>query len=313
MASIKCGERRGNPMLEAAEEMILETGNGVRLLGSFSAPNRRKAKGLVIMLHGWEGSIDSSYMLRTGRCLFDHGYAVFRLNFRDHGVSHHLNTGLFYATLLEEVFQAVKQAAEMLNGYPAFLLGFSLGGNFALRIARQTSAAPIGNLKHIVSISPVLDPAKATDRIENCRYIRRYFLKKWQRSLGRKQAQFPHIYDFSEIMSLKSIRKITDELIRKYSDLESTDEYFKGYTLKGGDLKKIATPTTLIVAEDDPIIPIGDFHKLQLNSDTNMVIHRHGGHNGFIHGFALKSWYENKLVALFNDTLRSDSQHNVPE
>jgi predicted alpha/beta-fold hydrolase len=44
-----------------------------------------------------------------------------------------------------------------------------------------------------------------------------------------------------------------------------------------------------------------------------MVIHRHGGHNGFIHGFALKSWYENKLVALFNDTLRSDSQHNVPE
>jgi predicted alpha/beta-fold hydrolase len=114
-------------------------------------------------------------------------------------------------------------------------------------------------------------------------------------------------------MSLKSIRKITDELIRKYSDLKSTDDYFKGYTLKGGDLKNIAIPTTLIIAEDDPIIPIEDFHMLQLNNGTHRVIHRYGGHNGFIHGLELKSWYENKLVALFNDIANSDSQHNVPK
>jgi predicted alpha/beta-fold hydrolase len=85
-------------------------------------------------LHGWEGSVDSTYLQRCGRSLYRHGYDIFRLNFRDHGDSHHLNSGIFYAVLLEEVYQAVIQAAEFARGGPVFMIGFSLGGNFVLRI-----------------------------------------------------------------------------------------------------------------------------------------------------------------------------------
>ena len=98
-----------NPMLSEAQNMILETKEGVRLLGSYSTQKNTKKKGLVLLIHGWEGSIDSTYMLTTGKYIYRNGYDVFRLNLRDHGKSHHLNKGLFFATLLDEVYDAVHQ------------------------------------------------------------------------------------------------------------------------------------------------------------------------------------------------------------
>jgi len=90
-------------MLACANEMIIPTNNGVRLLASYSPFKENKSKGTVMLLHGWEGSIGSAYILSAGRHLFENGYSVFRLNFRDHGNSHHLNEGLFYAALIDEV------------------------------------------------------------------------------------------------------------------------------------------------------------------------------------------------------------------
>ena len=69
------------------------------------------------------------------------------------------------------------------------------------------------------------------------------------------------------------------------------------------DIENIITATTVITAEDDPIIPIEDFYDLKLNNNTQLVIHSHGGHNGFISGFKLQSWYENRIITLFDDIL----------
>jgi len=202
-----------NPMASAAQETIFETPDGVRLLGYYSPQLRCVSKGLVILLSGWEGSADSTYVLCTGRQLYREGFSIVRLNFRDHGNSHHLNEGLFYAVLLDEVYHAVKEAAKLGEGRPVFLSGFSLGGNFALRIGRKCIEKPIPELKHIVSISPVLDPDKATDRIDRNPMILKYFLKKWRRSLNKKERLFPDAYDFSNLMHANSIRGMTDLLL----------------------------------------------------------------------------------------------------
>jgi uncharacterized protein len=289
-----------NPMLAAARPMILTTEGGVRLLGSHSPQPGRRAKGLVILLHGWEGSIDSTYVLRTGRHLFGGGYSIFRLNLRDHGKSHHLNPGLFFATLFDEVFQAVGQAARLADGRPVFLAGFSLGGNFALRIARHCAQEPIPGLRHVISISPVLDPDKATDRIDRDPILLHYFLRKWKRSLIAKQTLYPQSYHFGEVLRLRSIRRMTDHLLARYSQFTSSEEYFRAYSLLDHALQRIALPTTIITAQDDPIIPIDDFCGLQLGPHCRLTIHRHGGHNGFIEGIFLGSWYERKMVELFD-------------
>jgi len=300
LASIKVRAWGKNPMVDAEQEMILEAGNGIRLQGYLSPQQGPPAKGVVILLSGWEGSAESTYILSTGRTLYEQGYDIFRLNFRDHGSSHHLNEGLFYVTLIDEVFESVRQVAALNSDTPCFLVGFSLGGNFSLRIARKCTEKNIENLAHIVAISPLLDPETSTDAIDKDWLLKRYFLKKWKRSLVKKEHLFPHLYHFSDLVTLNSCREMTDILLDRYSDYSDTLDYFKAYTLTRKALKKIPVPTTLIISEDDPVIPTGDFHALELNEKINLIVQQFGGHNGFIDSFPSGCWYERKLLEIFD-------------
>ncbi len=300
---LSCGGKQS--MIATAEKIILTTDDGVRLQGALSKCEHTHPKGLIILLHGWEGSINSTYIKITGQRLFEDGYHIFRLNLRDHGDTHHLNQGLFYATLFDEVYTAVKQAARLVSKMAVFICGFSLGGNYALRIARhwrqsEDSGPQNGtDLRHVVAISPALDPAKATDAIDEHRYIRKYFLTKWQRSLGLKQRLFPKVYDFSYVISLPTIRAMTEHLIHHYGVYQNADEYFAGYNLCGNALQSIRVPTTIITSADDPIIPVADFYQLTPNSHIHRIIHPHGGHNGFIRNLRGHTWYEDYIRHTF--------------
>lgn len=301
LASSRARARGRNPMLDVSKDVVIDTGTGVRLLGGYSQNKNMPSKGTVLLMHGWEGSIESAYILSTGRFLFKNDFSVFRLNFRDHGKSHHLNRGLFYATLIDEVFAAVKTVSGIAGDSPLFLAGFSLGGNFALRIGQMLSKEPLINLRHIISICPVINPDKATNAIDRDIIIRRYFLIKWRRSLSLKQKLFPELYDFREIIPLKSCRSITDRLIEHYSSYKDATEYFRGYTITDHTLNDIRIPTTIIISKDDPVIPVDDFYRLKVNEPVNLVIHSYGGHNGFINNLSFDCWYEEKMIRLFEE------------
>lgn len=300
LASSSLRARGADEMQASARTEILATDAGVNLLGFRSRQIGSRPKGLAVLLHGWEGSSDSTYIRRTGRSLYQRGYEIFRLNLRDHGPSHHLNSGLFFAAWLDEVFEAFRRVSQEPNKLPVFLVGFSLGANFALRIALRCRNLPIPNLCHVVAISPVLDPEESTRRADRHPVIRRYFMKKWRRSLMLKQRLFPHLYNFRPIMRCRTIHQATDLILERYSEFPSSKAYFDAYTLTGTRLKDLPVPATLLTSADDPIIPVQDFHGLQLNPSTTLVIHRHGGHNGFLEGPGLRSRYENDLPSLFD-------------
>jgi predicted alpha/beta-fold hydrolase len=289
-----------NPMLDTAREVILNPLDNIRLQGFYSKQPGRQAKGLVMLLHGWEGSVNSAYILGAGKFLYNQGYSVFRLNYRDHGKTHHLNPGLFYAILLDEVFNAVRQVSEYERELPFYLVGFSMGGNFALRIARKCAENPIDNLSHIMSISPVLDPEKSTYAIDDMPLLRKYFRKKWARSLQKKQHCFPELYDFSDVLALETIAEMTDMMLKRYSDYENASLYFRDYAVLNDALADINVPTTIITAQDDPIIPIEDFYDLKLNSLADLIVHRYGGHNGFLENISGRVWYERKMLEIYN-------------
>jgi predicted alpha/beta-fold hydrolase len=87
-------ERRAASLRQASRELLVDCGEGVRLLALAARQvdaGRAPADRVAILLHGWEGSADSLYLLSVGQLLFDAGYDVVRLNLRDHGDSHHLN------------------------------------------------------------------------------------------------------------------------------------------------------------------------------------------------------------------------------
>src|SRR5207237_1368769 len=120
---------RAAPLLAAQREVLLDCGAGVRLQCFVSGPAEAPGRP-VVLLHGWEGSADSLYLLSLAQLLFEQRFEVVRLNLRDHGDTHHLNRELFHSCRLPEVVGAVRALQQHFAGRPLQLVGFSLGGNF---------------------------------------------------------------------------------------------------------------------------------------------------------------------------------------
>jgi len=295
-ASLKIRATGNNAMAECSKKVIVDGGDDVRLLGFHSAHVGNSGKCLILLIHGWEGSSDSTYILHTGNYLFKKGYDIFRLNLRDHGASHHLNEGLFHGGLTDEVFRATGNIARLSQGRPFAVVGFSLGGNFALRIALRHEKISVKDLRQIICISAILDPLRSTLLIENSLFIyRHYFLKKWKRSLEIKQGLFPDVYDFTDILKMKTLMELTDGIIDRYSPFRDHREYFNTYTLRGDALADLSVPVSVIISRDDPFIPVKDFYELKRNENLHLSVQQYGGHCGFLDPFPFGCWFEREI------------------
>lgn len=276
---------------------LIEGGGGVRLHGVHSSVAGRAPRGLALLLHGWEGSSDSSYMRLTAAQLLRRGFDVFRLNFRDHGGSHHLNRELFHSNRIDEVVQAACDIARRFipgdgQRCPLVAAGYSLGGNFALRLALRAPAAGLP-LARVVAVCPVLDPAHTMLQMERGMPLyMHYFARKWRASLQRKRALFPQQHDFDGRTLRLGMRELTEWLVLRHTDFASIDDYFDGYAIAGDRLAALTVPADVLMAEDDPVIPVQDFRALRLPASMRLEIARWGGHCGFLENARLDGYSE---------------------
>jgi len=293
--------RRATPLAAASRSLVLDCGEGVRLHG-WHAPqpaDAAPARGLAVLIHGWEGAGDSSYLLSAAFRMHAEGWDVIRLHLRDHGPSHHLNEDLFHSNRLPEVVGAVARIAELFPGMPLVLGGFSLGGNFALRVAARAEAVGIP-LARVMAVCPVLDPASTLDAMEHGpRLYERYFMKKWRRSLQVKASLFPERYRFGDLHRFRGLRDMTDFFVRDYSDYDDLGSYLAGYAIVGDRLATLAAPTLLVAATDDPVIPARDLARLARPPVLRVLATTRGGHCGFLPSMAGASWIDGQMAAWF--------------
>jgi predicted alpha/beta-fold hydrolase len=289
--------RRGSEIETRAVEHILDCGDSIRLQGFHTAQSvLPEARGLVVLLHGWEGSARSSYVLSTGARLLREGFDVFRLNFRDHGETHHLNREIFHSCRIDEVVNAVREVGLRFPSRALAVAGFSLGGNFALRVALRAPANGIP-LAYALAVCPVISPASGLFGLENGpRFYQRYFLHKWTRSLRAKQALFPETELFSREELEDNLRGLTRSLVLRHTDFGSLENYLNGYSIEGDRLAALRIPATILTSSDDPVIPIEDFRKLKLPPNVELDIAAHGGHCAFIRDFSLRSFTEDYIA-----------------
>jgi predicted alpha/beta-fold hydrolase len=292
-----------NAMLEHAREEILTTPEGIRLQCFVSTLKGRTRRGSAILLPGWESSAHTTYMVCLGRKLFQEGFDVYRLNFRDHGGTHHLNEGMFHGALLQEVADAVGMIGADSNGTPVTLIGFSMGGNFALRLA----CLELPFLNTIYAVSPVLKPLASTRKMDENPLMRAYFREKWLRSMKRKEALFPDRYNFEELYQESHILKMTEIILGKYTDFPSVEAYFDQYTLTPERLAEVRIPATVIVSEDDPVlddVPYTDYLSLK---NVWFSVQKYGGHIGFIRPTLRVSWADRFITRRMLESVKQAS------
>ena len=297
---------RSKKLRDAATEVILNCGSGVRLQGFYSpadassgsaaeSPATGPGKKLVILIHGWLGGETSSYLLSAAAALYAQGYSVFRLNLRDHGNSQHLNKELFHSARLDEVVEAMAQI-QSLHPYKEFYLG----GNFALRIAAHYDKATT-RFDKIAAICPVVDPVNAMQTITDAMWVYPwYFVKRWKTTLAAKLLHFPALGFQRELKAARTLQDLNAFFVPKHTPYNELNDYFNAYAVTGQRLAKVDVATHIIHSADDPVVSAGDLQKLAPSDNLTIEVTQYGGHCGFLKNFKMDTWVDDRLLELFN-------------
>lgn len=285
--SSRLGGRASAEALEtSAETLTLTCSRGVRLLAVLNSP--RETAPLVILIHGWLGQADSPYLTRAARVLAEAGFSVARLLLRDHGGTAALNAGMFNSARIDEVVEACNLLIEHAGAHSAGLMGFSLGGNFALRVGCDPHRDP--RLRAVLAICPVVDPARSVGKLDTGWIgYRWYFLRKWRRALKEKQAAFPTRYDVDDALTLPTIGALTNYFVERYTPYRDSDDYYARYTLTNATFEDIDIPMQIVAAADDPVIPVSTVHAIESRDLLGVSVTRFGGHCAYIGGFGGES------------------------
>ena len=289
--------QRSHNLLEHSETTLLRTTDGVRLQTALSKNPRSNHK-LAILLHGWEGSANSAYILGCGQSLFNLGYTIARLNLRDHGDTHHLNRLPFNSVQVNEVYEAIINLAQRYPNEGILLLGFSLGGNFCLRLSAQRNIQELG-LEKTIAICPAIDPVHTSNTLEHGHWIyHHYFLKKWRASLEKKYRYYPEIMHSPDDIKKGGLQAMNAKFVPLYTGYERPEDYLSAYRITQATLESIPHSCDIIYSDDDPIINANDYDHLEETDNVRIHAQVYGGHCAFLQDWHLTSWIDAILPEL---------------
>ncbi|MFQ5696296.1 MAG: YheT family hydrolase, partial [Terriglobia bacterium] len=200
------------PALPPAELWLAEVAPQTRLRLDCHWQARPDARPALVLVHGLEGSSDSSYMLGTAEKAWQAGFNVVRMNLRNCGGTEHLTPTLYHSGLSEDVRAVAARLTEQRRMPEVHLTGFSLGGNQVLKLAAEWSAAAPAEVASIAAVCPALDLAACADALErpaNWLYQRR-FLRGLKTRLRRKALLFLALYSTDGLARARTLREFDD-------------------------------------------------------------------------------------------------------
>ena len=248
----------------------------------------------VIFFPGWLGHKDSKYLIPLADLLRINNFDIIRIHPIDHGDTEHLNKDFFRATDIQTLIEAVEFIGKKYQDNKIHLIGFSLGGNIALRISACES---INFLKSTVVISPVIDPEISMRAMDNTSWIlKKYFVNKWRRTLRRKM-KLHNISNVEESLRYKDLEKMTEFFTKNFSPHKNVKELFAGYAITQDTINQIKNNTLIYSSVDDPCVPIKPLYRLDQTNNVKFKPQQYGGHCGFIDDFKFNSSVYEEIVS----------------
>jgi len=238
----------------------------------------------LVMVHGLEGSSDSRYMQAITARAWATGCNVVRMNMRNCGGTEALTPTLYHSGLSGDVGTVVRHYAGRYGLERVALVGYSMGGNLVLKLAGEWgSGAP---LCAVAAVCPAIDLAPGADALHEPlnRGYEWNFLRGLMARYRRKAGLFPGIYaPTSEIGPVRSIRAFDEKILSRYWGFRGADDYYDR-AASARVVDRIAVPTLILHAEDDPFIRLlpETRAKLLANSRIAFVETRHGGHCAYL-------------------------------
>jgi predicted alpha/beta-fold hydrolase len=277
--------RRAFPRLPAPLERYFDTAPDARVLAHCHWHGDARRHPTIVLLHGLEGSSQAHYMGGIADKAWADGWNVVRLNQRNCGNTEHLSHGLYHSGLTHDPLFVIRELIERDRLPSIAVAGYSLGGNLALKLAGDLGAEAPPQLTAICAVSPTMDLAicvAALERRANYPY-QWNFVRNLKSRMRRKAAAFPGAFSLEPLPRVWTVRQFDEAYTAPYHGFrDAADYYHRASALRVVD--RIAVPTLVVTAEDDPFVPSGPFHDAALsgNAQVTRVITRHGGHCAFV-------------------------------
>lgn len=293
------------------ESRLFTTDPKTQLLGFCHWQPNRTGCQTLLLVHGLEGSSESHYMQGIAAKAYRAGINVIRLNQRTCGGTEQLTPTLYNSGLSQDYRAIVQELASLDRLTRIWLVGYSMGGNLILKAAGELGSSEAA-LAGAIAVCPNIDPTQCAKALEEPRnWLYHYhFLTKLKARMKRKAALFPWRWDLTELDRIHLISQFDDHYTASDGGYASGPDYYD----RAGSrhvLDKIAVPTTIVTAQDDPFIPYSMFSlaAIKRNPLIRLTSPHYGGHCGFIQGTQSNEdrfWVESRIV----ESIRTDRERD---
>ena len=274
------------------QDKLYRTEPDVQVLVQSQRPEG-EPRGELLMIHGLEGSGESGYMMSLAQEALEAGFGVHRFHMRTCGGTAHLCPTLYHAGLTSDTLSVLKQFAAAGMATP-FLVGFSLGGNVALKLAGELGSDAARYITAVCAVSTPIDLsacARRLGKIDNRFYERRFLKRMCNRLLATGR------YTQQDLRGIRSIFQIDDRITAPSFGFEGAEHYYATQSANQY-LERIRVPGLIVQAKDDTFIPFEIFQHPAIRSNPYLqfIATEQGGHLGFISRTRPRFWVDGVLM-----------------
>lgn len=273
--------QREFPRLPASEARLFRVLPDTQVLAHcYWQPDRARVPTLL-GLHGLESSSDAHYMRGLADKAFARGWNAVLLNQRNCGGTEHLTPRLYHSGLTDDAAAVMTELAERDGLRRIGVVGYSLGGNLAVKLAAEAGAS--SPLVAVVGISPAIDLARCVEAIERLvNYPYQWnFIRNLKARMRRKAAAWPGHFDLSRLDSIWTIRDFDDTYTAPHHGFAGAADYYaRASAIRVID--RVCRPALLLTADDDPFVPPDSFDAPAVVAHTRARVEHGGGHCGFV-------------------------------
>jgi len=253
---------------------------------------------IVIVLHGLEGSIDSSYARGMLAAINQQGWRGVLMHFRGCSGEHNLKDRSYHSGETADLRFLVDTLRKRHPEATLSAVGYSLGGNALLKYLGEYKDD--SQLTAVTAVSVPYTLSNSAAKLEKgfSRLYQRHLLNRLiNKTLSKFQDRQAPV-DIANINNLNTFQLFDHHITAPIHGFKSGDDYYEQSSSRQY-LNKITTPTLLIHSKDDPFMSVEAIPRQdELSASVILELSNHGGHVGFVSGdvpWNAKYWLEQRI------------------
>jgi predicted alpha/beta-fold hydrolase len=259
----------------------------------------------ALLLHGLEGSIDSSYFLRLIRELSRLGWNVAAMEFRSCSGEMNRAPRMYHSGETTDVAFVAGRLIERSPGIALYVAGYSLGGNVTAKWFGEMGDQLPANVKAGAAVCAPYDLVASAEYMDGWRLSRLYvlyFLRFLVPKAIEKDQQHPGIINIDALRRARTFKAFDDHATAPLHGFADALDYYSTVGC-GRYLPNVRRPLLLLSAADDPFNPGVTLPRdlVARHPYLHAQFSERGGHCGFMQrgkdGF--EYWAEQQVARFF--------------